>query len=89
VRSDWRVYKEKPGDKVWWVDNGENTGDFLFTFDKRKVFNLFRDYPHELSPQEWVDFNAENEYWADYFSERNLMYEAEHHKEIEDIKSGR
>jgi hypothetical protein len=79
------VYKDNPEDKVWWVDKIGTTGEFLFSFDKKKAYNLFRDYPHKLSPEEWMTFNKENPYWADFFKDRNELYVAKHAEELQKL----
>lgn len=55
---------------VKWIRNPKRKGEFLFTFDGERVFNLFRDYPHELTAKQKEIFDAENPYWADYFKDR-------------------
>ena len=68
-------YKKGVNDQVWWLDNGEEvTGEFVFSFDKKKMFNLFRDYPHELSVEEWRVFNKDNPFWVEFFKDRNEEY---------------
>lgn len=57
--------------KVKWIRNPKQKGEFLFTFDGERVFNLFHDYPHELTTEQKEIFDAENPYWADYFKDRN------------------
>lgn len=64
------LYKKKPNDKIWWVDNVETTGEFLFTFDRVKVFNLFADYPQALTPEQKRIFDRENPHWANFFKDR-------------------
>lgn len=59
-------YKENPEDRIFWVDNPEVIGEFLFSFDKKKVYNLFADYPYGLSAEERRIFDEENPYWADF-----------------------
>lgn len=54
-----------------WIDNPEQKGEFLFTFDGNRVFNLFRDYPHELSVEQKATFDANNPYWSEYFKDRS------------------
>lgn len=54
-----------------WIENPEKVGEMLFTFDGERVFNLFRDYPHELTPEQKLIFDAENPYWADFFKDRS------------------
>ena len=63
-------YKNTDTDKIWWVDKPEQEGEFLFSFDKKKIFNLFRDYPHNLTAEEKEIFDKENPYWAEFFKER-------------------
>jgi len=63
-------YKNNPGDKIWWVNNPETVGEWLFSFDKKKVFNMFADYPHNLTAEQKAIFDKENPYWKEYFSDR-------------------
>lgn len=66
-----QFYKNKKTDKIWWVNNlGEQIGVFEFTFDKEKIYNLFQDYPHALTPEEVDTFDKENPEWADFFKDR-------------------
>ncbi|MBQ2779292.1 MAG: hypothetical protein IJF46_05915 [Bacteroidaceae bacterium] len=44
-----RFYKNRRSDVIYWVDNKETVGEHLFTFDKVKIYNLFTDYPHNLT----------------------------------------
>lgn len=63
-------YTEKRGDRVFWVNNVDQVGVHLFSFDKERVYNLFEDYPHNLTEEEVAIFDEENPYWADFFSDR-------------------
>ena len=66
-------YKEKPTDKVYWVeqpDEEKKIGEFLFSFDKKKVYNLFRDYPRNMTAKEVEIFDKECPFWADFFKDR-------------------
>ena len=65
-----KFYKENDTDKIWWVSNEDATGEFLFSFDKKTIFNLFRDYPHKLTAEQKATFDEENPKWAEYFSDR-------------------
>ena len=38
-------YKESEASKVWWIDKIDDKGEFLFSFDQQKIYNLFLDYP--------------------------------------------
>lgn len=62
--------KNNPTDKIWWVDNPDVKGEFLFSFDREKVFNLFEDYPWKLTKEQKRIFDKENPYWADFFKDR-------------------
>ena len=66
-------YIEKPTDKVYWVeqpDEEKKIGEFLFSFDKKKIFNIFADYPHALTAEQKRIFDKENPFWADFFAYR-------------------
>lgn len=65
-----KFYKENDTDKIWWLDNPEVKGEFVFSFDKKKTFNLFADYPHALTKEQKEIFDKENPYWAEFFSDR-------------------
>ena len=62
-------YKENPHDQIWWKAP-PGVGEWLFSFDRKKVYNLFRDYPHAMTEEEVDIFDQENPYWADYFKDR-------------------
>lgn len=64
-------YKNNENDKIWWIDNIEQKGVHLFSFDKKKIYNLFEDYPWNLSKEEKQIFDKENPYWKDFFKDRN------------------
>ena len=64
-------YKENPEDKIWWLDNGnETTGEFIFSFDKEQQFNLFADYPYRLTKEQKEIFDKENPDWVVFFIDR-------------------
>ena len=65
-------YKENETDKVYWVDTAIEgvVGEHLFSFDKKKIYNLFADYPHNLTSEEKEIFDKENPYWRDFFANR-------------------
>lgn len=60
-------YKENDNDRVWWVNTVDKVGLYLFTFDRKKIYNLFSDYPHNLSPEEKKIFDEETPYWKKFF----------------------
>lgn len=60
-------YKENDTDRIWWVCTVDNIGLYLFSFDRKKIYNLFSDYPHKLSAEEKRIFDEENPYWKAFF----------------------
>ena len=66
----YKFVKNNPSDKIYWVLDPPEIGEHLFSFDKKNVFNLFRDYPNKLSSAQLEMFNRENPYWADFFKDR-------------------
>jgi hypothetical protein len=64
-------FKNKDTNIIDWIDNTECKGEFLFTFDKQKIYNLFADYPHELTEIEKRIFDKENPYWRKFFANRS------------------
>lgn len=69
-KLEYDFYKNEPTDQIWWVDNYDVRGEYLFSFDKNQIFNLFADYPHNLTPAQRRIFDKENPYWADFFKDR-------------------
>lgn len=63
-------YHNNPKDTIWWTDDTENCGLWLFSFDKKKVFNMFEDYPWKLTPEQKKIFDKENPYWVEFFKDR-------------------
>lgn len=68
--SSNKFYKENQNDKIYWVDTPDQVGVFLFSFDREKVFNLFEDYPYNLTSEQKEIFDQENPYWAEFFKDR-------------------
>lgn len=69
MKSD--LYKNKPTDKVMWLEaRDNNVGEWKFTFDEEKFFNLFADYPSKLTPQQKEIFDKENPEWKEFFADR-------------------
>ena len=63
-------YKNNKNDKIWWVENLDSRGELLFSFDKKKIYNLFADYPHNLTKEQVEIFDKENPYWSNFFADR-------------------
>ena len=54
-----------------WVEEPDKIGERFFTFDGMTIFNLFRDYPYKLTPEQKEIFDEKNPYCADFFKEIN------------------
>jgi len=65
-----KFYKNNETDVIWWVDNPDEIGVWLFSFDQKTVFNMFADYPDKLTPEQIEIFDRENPYWAAFFKDR-------------------
>lgn len=65
-----KFYKNNPSDQIWWVEKTDTVGEWLFSFDKKQVFNMFQDYPEKLTPEQKAIFDKENPYWAEFFADR-------------------
>lgn len=64
---------------IKWLDT-DTIGDYLFTFDGKTIYNLFADYPYELTEEELNIFNREEPYWSNFFRDRL--------REIDKLKNG-
>ena len=65
--NDW--YKNEETDKIWWKET-ETVGEWIFSFDKKTEYNMFADYPHNLTPEQKEVFDKENPEWVEYFEDR-------------------
>lgn len=70
---DYSFYKQHKTDTIFWVDNVDSIGEHLFTFDKKKIYNIFADYPQNLSAEEKAIFDKENPFWCNYLKGRDKI----------------
>lgn len=52
-------YKEDENDKIYWLDTVGRKGEYLFSFDKKTVFNFFEDFPDKLTQEQIEIFKKE------------------------------
>ena len=52
-------YKNDEKDQIWMVDTLGSKEEFLFSFDKKSIFNFFTDYPDKLSDEQIEIFKKE------------------------------
>ena len=45
----------------------DRVGLHLFSFDKKKIYNLFTDYPYAMTEEEIAVFNRENRSGVNFF----------------------
>ena len=64
-------YREHEDDKTLWVDIPDSIGELSVSFDGKKIYNLFTDYPEKFSVEEKRIFDEENPFWVDFFSEED------------------
>lgn len=67
MSNNW--YKNEESDKIWWKET-ETVGEWIFSFDRKKEYNMFADYPHNLTPEQKEVFDKENPEWVEYFEDR-------------------
>lgn len=78
--SNFRFYKKKDNDKIWSVEEIGYIGKLLYSFDKKNIYNLWTDYPHNFTKEEKELFDKENPYWKEFFLDRDQ-------RTIEDYKN--
>ena len=78
--SNFRFDKKKDNDKIWSVEEIGNIGKLLYSFDKKNIYNLWTDYPHNFTKEEKELFDKENPYWKEFFSGKDQ-------RTIEDYKN--
>ena len=69
--SNFRFYKKKDNDKIWSVEEIGYIGKLLYSFNKKNIYNLWTDYPHNFTKEEKELFDKENPYWKEFFSDRD------------------
>ena len=62
--------KNAKTDKIWWKETPDVVGEWIFSFDKKTEFNMFSDYPHNLTHEQVQLFDKENPEWAKFFEDR-------------------
>lgn len=66
--SNW--YKKNNSDTIWWKDDPNAKGRWIFSFDRKQEFNMFADYPYNLTAEQKKIFDEENPYWKKFFADR-------------------
>ncbi|HCJ90592.1 MAG TPA: hypothetical protein DHV71_01700 [Acidaminococcaceae bacterium] len=51
--------KSAPESRVWWKETPGVTGELIFSFDKKKEYSFYRDFPEKLTPEELKIFRED------------------------------
>lgn len=68
--EDFYKDKENKDNKIWWTRKIDTIGQLNISFDRKKIYNLFEDYPYNMSEEEIEIFEKEEPYWANFFAWR-------------------
>lgn len=68
--EDFYKDKENKDNKIWWTSKIDTIGELNISFDRKKIYNLFEDYPYNMSEEEIEIFEKEEPYWANFFAWR-------------------
>ena len=63
-------YKKNENDVVWWLDNKDAEDKYVFSFDKKTKFNIYKDYSFALTTEQKAIFDRENPKWRDFLKEK-------------------
>ena len=59
----YEFYKEDDENTIWSVRDLKHIGPVLISFDKKKIYNLWCDYPNEFTKDEIAIFKKEMPFW--------------------------
>ena len=57
---EYEFYKQYEDSTIWYVEEPGTRGKILFSFDKKKIFSFFKDYPQALTEEQKKVFDKEN-----------------------------
>lgn len=68
--EDFYKEKDKRDAKIWHTSKMDVIGQVNISFDRKKIYNLFEDYPYNMTEEEIEIFEKEEPYWAAFFTWR-------------------
>lgn len=68
--TDFCKEEKNRNNKIWWTSKIDKIGELNISFDRKKIYNLFKDYPYNMTKEEIEIFKKEEPYWANFFSDR-------------------
>lgn len=66
--EDFYKEKDKKNNKIWWTSKIDTFGELNISFNRKKIYNLFEDYPYNMTKEEVEIFKEEEPYWEKFFS---------------------
>lgn len=60
VTNEELLFTYNDEDLIYWLETPGRKGEYLFSFDKKIVFNFFQDYPQKLTADQIAIFKKEN-----------------------------
>lgn len=68
--EDFYKEKQNKNSKIWLTKKIDVTGELNISFDRKKIYNVFQDYPYNMTKEEIEVFEKEEPYWANFFAWR-------------------
>ena len=60
-KKGWLAFhKLDKDDLIWWTGPIDRYGGISFSFDKKRVFDFYSEYPDKLTPEQIKIFKKEN-----------------------------
>ena len=69
--------KDNENKRVWWTAPVGTVGTVLFSFDGKRLYNLWRDYPFNLSEEEQEIFREDEPFWYKKLGHRKRQAETD------------
>lgn len=63
-------FYRKKNSTIWNTSKIDAIGEVNISFDKKKIYNLFKDYPYNMTKEEIEILKKEEPYWVNFFSWR-------------------
>ncbi len=52
--------------RVWWTGLADGTSVIFLSFDKKNLYNIYRDVPQKLTEEQLKIFIEDEPFWADW-----------------------
>ena len=73
IAASQGFYKNKLTDRIWWHKEAGTYGPLEISFDRKKIYNLWSDYPDNMTKEEVEIFDKENPFWADFLKIEKIV----------------